>query len=129
MHGTSLRAASALGDDFCGLEKVAGDAPAVRQDLARGNRGVRAYRIATASFGAAGGIFKAVYAQCLGRGSVASEEGPALYWRSTARVPAAALWDDTTVYLVVSTRPSAGRGAIDLRPVVTDLIATVRKRG
>jgi hypothetical protein len=128
-HGSSLRSASSEGDDFCGLEELVGDVPAVRQELAQGDRGVRAYRIATASFGAASGIFKSVYAQCIGRGPVASEEGPALYWRSAAGLPAAALWDDTTVYLVVSARPSAGAGPVDLRPVVADLLATVRKRG
>ncbi len=129
VHETSLRSASAAGDDFCGVEKFAGDVPAVRQDLAQGDRGVRVYRIATASSGAASGIFKAVYAECVARGPVASEQGPALYWRSAAGPPAAALWDDATVYLVVSTRSSVGTGPVDLRPTVADLLATVVKRG
>jgi len=123
-QSTSLAGAARDGDDFCGLTQLSGDRAAVRQDLSDGTRTVRVYGVAPGSLGGAADLFKAVYAQCGQRGPVASEPGPALFWQTDDR-PAAALWDDSVVYLLVSPRGDASTTPADLRTVMPALIAAV----
>jgi hypothetical protein len=124
---TSLSAAGTAGDDFCGLAEVEGDASAVRQSLADGARAVRVYAIATPSFARASSLFKRLYSECGALGPVSSEQGPAMYWQLEGEAPAAALWDNTTIYLVVSGQPGDSDPPLDLRAVVAGLIDTVVK--
>jgi hypothetical protein len=97
----------------------------VRQTLSHGTRIVRVYAITTPGFQGASDLFKAVHAQCTAVAPVSSEQGPAMYWQTEVGAPAAALWDDATVYLVVSGTPTASSDQPDLRAVVAGLIDTV----
>src|SRR3954447_19534280 len=121
----SLSAAGTAGDDFCGIAKFEGATSTMRQSLSDGARAVRVYAIATPSFERASSLFKRLYSECAGLGSVSSEEGPAMYWQAAGEAPAGALWGKTTVYLVASGQPGTKGPQLDLRLVVAGLIDTV----
>ena len=125
-QSTSLQEAATAGDAFCGVTELAGPLPAVRQSLSDGARTVRVYAVATPSFERASELFKMLHSQC-GAGDVSSEEGPALYWQQPGAPPSAALWDDTTVYLVTGNQLTAGNARPDLRPLVADLSGVVKQ--